>query len=73
MASYPKFDIYRHMRMVRISFFGMAVMLMISLFVQVITRRDFGGLPFLLFGIGVFISFSTLVVRLIIRWALRLR
>lgn len=70
MDQYPKHDIYHHIRLVRTSFFVMAVLLMLSLFIQFITESDFRGIPFLLFGIGVFISFSTLMIRLIIKWAL---
>ena len=70
MAQHSKHDIYFHMRMVRLSFFVMAVLLMISLSAQIITRNDFKGIPFLLFGIGVSVSFTTLIVRVVIRWAL---
>jgi hypothetical protein len=68
-----KFGIYHHIKVVRISFFAMAVILVVSLLIQLATNSDFGGLPFLFFGIGILVTFSTLLVRVIMRWFLRLR
>jgi hypothetical protein len=73
MSWYHKFDIYHHIKVVRIIFFAMAVILIFSLLVQLVTNSDFGGLPFLLFGIGILVAFSTLLVRVIMKWFLRLR
>jgi hypothetical protein len=73
MKQYPDHDLYKHIKLVRMSFFVMAVLLMISLFFQFLTEHDYKGMPFLLFGIGVTLSFSTLIIRVIIRWVLRLR
>lgn len=73
MNKITEFDMYHHIRMVRISFFCMSFMLGITLLIQLFLNIDFGGLPFLLFGIGVSISFSTLIVRIIIKWALSWR
>jgi hypothetical protein len=73
MNWYHKFDIYHHLKVVRVSFFAMAVILVVSLIIQLATNSDFGGLPFLLFGIGILVAFSTLLVRVIVKWLLRLR
>lgn len=61
-------DIYHHIKLVRTSFFVMAILLMISLLIQFITESDFKGIPFLLFGIGILISISTLIIRLLVRY-----
>lgn len=57
----------RYIKQARYSFFVMALILMFSLIAQLITKSDFKGFPFLLFGIGVLMSLIVLVFRVINR------
>lgn len=59
-------SIYLHIKLVKTSFFVMAIILMVSLLIQFISDSDFKGIPFLIFGIGVCISALTLFIRILI-------